>query len=40
VENPRVIDRYNLELLEGDYEKQGITKVVTAQGVTYRIPKK
>ena len=40
VENPRVIDRRNLELLESDYESQGITKVVTAQGITYRIPKK
>ena len=30
----------NLELLESDYAAQGITKVVTAQGITYRIPKK
>ena len=40
VEHPRVVDRRNLALLEGDYATQGITKVVTAQGVTYRIPKK
>lgn len=40
IEHPRVVDRYNLELLESDYEQQGITKVVTAQGITYRIPKK
>ena len=40
VENPRVVDRFNLELLEGDYAAQGITKVVTAQAVIYRIPKK
>ena len=40
VERPRVVDRRNLELLENDYAAQGITKVVTAQGITYRIPKK
>ena len=40
VERPRVVDRRNLDLLEGDYAAQGITKVVTAQGITYRIPKK
>lgn len=40
VENPRVVDRRNLELLEEDYTAQGITKVVTAQAVIYRIPKK
>lgn len=40
IENPRVRDRVNLELLEADYEREGITKIVTPQGVTYRIPKK
>jgi len=40
VENPRVKDRSNLALLEQDYVEQGITKIVTAQGITYRIPKK
>jgi len=40
VENPRVVDRRNLDLLEDDYELEGITKVATAQAVIYRIPKK
>ena len=40
IENPRVRDRVNLELLESDYEREGVTKVVTAQAVIYRIPKK
>jgi hypothetical protein len=40
VENPRVKDRSNLALLEEDYATQGITKIVTAQAVIYRIPKK
>jgi hypothetical protein len=39
VENPRVKDRRNLALLEEDYAVEGIAKVVTAQGITYRIPK-
>jgi hypothetical protein len=39
VDNATVRDRKNLALLESDYEKAGITKVVTQQGVTYRIPK-
>ena len=40
VDSPRVVDSTNLALLEEDYEKQGITKVVTPQAVIYRIPKK
>jgi hypothetical protein len=40
IENPRVRDRANLELLEADYEREGVAKVVTAQAVIYRIPKK
>ncbi len=40
IDNPRVKDRSNLVLLEQDYVEQGITKIVTAQGITYRIPKK
>ena len=40
IENPRVRDRANLDLLERDYEREGITKIVTPQGITYRIPKK
>jgi hypothetical protein len=39
VDNPTVKDRKNLALLEQDYEAQGITKVLTNQGVTYRIAK-
>ena len=40
IDNPRVKDRSNLALLEQDYVEQGITKIVTVQGITYRIPKK
>jgi len=40
IDNPTVRDRANLALLEQDYAAQGITKIVTAQGVSYRIPKK
>ena len=39
IDNPTVKDRKNLALLEQDYEAQGITKVLTNQGVTYRIAK-
>ena len=39
VDQPQVRDRKNLALLEKDYELLGITKVLTQQGVTYRIPK-
>ena len=39
VDRPQVRDRKNLALLEKDYELLSITKVVTEQGVTYRIPK-
>jgi hypothetical protein len=39
VDNAKVRDRKNLALLESDYDKAGIAKVVTAQGVTYRIPR-
>jgi hypothetical protein len=39
VDQPQVRDRKNLALLEKDYELLGITKVLTEQGVTYRIPK-
>lgn len=37
LENPTVRDRKNLALLEQDYEKAGITKQVSAQGIIYRI---
>jgi len=40
VDRPRVVDRSNLALLESDYAKEGITKVVTPQAVIYRVPKK
>ena len=39
VDQPQVRDRKNLALMEKDYELLAITKVVTEQGVTYRIPK-
>jgi hypothetical protein len=39
VDQPQVRDRKNLALLEKDYELLAITKVVTEQGITYRIPK-
>ena len=39
VDQPQIRDRKNLALLEKDYELLGITKVLTEQGVTYRIPK-
>jgi hypothetical protein len=39
VDQPQVRDRKTLALLEKDYELLSITKVVTEQGVTYRIPK-
>jgi hypothetical protein len=37
LENPNVRDRKTLKLLEQDYEKAGITKQVSAQGIIYRI---
>jgi hypothetical protein len=39
VDQPQVRDRKNLALLEKDYVLEGITKVLTKQGITYRIPK-
>jgi len=40
VESDRVIDRKNLSLLEEDYATEGVEKLITAQGIIYRIPKK
>ena len=40
IDRPRVKDLASLRLLEEDYEAQGITKIVTPQGISYRIPKK
>jgi len=37
VDHPRVIDRYELSLLEAGWEQAGIIKKVTAQGVIYRL---
>jgi hypothetical protein len=38
LDQARVRDRHALSLLEKDYEKCGdVTKIVTDQGVTYRI---
>ena len=39
VDGAYVKDKQNLRLLEQDYEKQGVTKTVTAQGVSYRVAK-
>ena len=39
IDNPQVRDRKILALLEQDYVLVGLTKVVTEQGITYRIPK-
>ena len=39
VDQPQIRDRKNLALLEQDYVLEGITKVLTKQGITYRIPK-
>lgn len=39
VNKAEIRDRRNLSLLEKDYETAGYTKVVSAQGVSYRIPK-
>lgn len=40
IDSPRVANRASLALLEADYETQGIIKIATAQGISYRIPKK
>lgn len=39
VDGAYVKDKQNLALLEKDYERQGVTKTVTAQGVSYRVAK-
>ena len=39
VDKAQVKDNKTLSLLEKDYEAEGITKVVSAQGIIYRIPK-
>ena len=40
IDNPRVVDRASLKLLEADYAAEGIAKIATKQGITYRIAKK
>jgi hypothetical protein len=35
-----VRDRKGLEIIERDIADRGVVKVVTAQGITYRIPKR
>lgn len=40
IDRPRVKDLTSLRLLEADYEAEGVTKIATAQGISYRIPKK
>jgi hypothetical protein len=39
VDGAYVKDRKSLSLLEKDYESRGVTKTVTAQGVSYRMAK-
>jgi len=39
IDKPTVRDRKNLVLLEQDYDKINVKKVVSEQGITYRIPK-
>jgi hypothetical protein len=39
IDAAHISDRHNLALLESDYEEEGVVKLVTDQGVTYRIPK-
>jgi hypothetical protein len=39
VENARVKDRQNLDLLEQEWEAKGIKKCESAQGVIYRVPR-
>lgn len=39
VDKPTIRDRKSLKLLEADWESQGIVKIATAQGITYRVAK-
>lgn len=40
IDSPTIRDRKNLRTLEKDWEKEGVQKRVSAQGIIYRIPKK
>jgi hypothetical protein len=37
VDGALIADRANLKLLEAEWAAQGVTKKVTAQGITYRV---
>lgn len=39
VDHGQVRDRYNLDLLEAEWEAKGIKKCESAQGIIYRIPR-
>lgn len=39
VDGPVVVNKSGLAVLEKDYEKEGIQKLVSRQGVIYRIPR-
>ncbi len=39
IDSPELKDRKSLRLLEGDWEKEGIVKRASAQGIIYRIPR-
>lgn len=40
IDSPRVKDSASLRMLEADYEAEGVVKIATPQGISYRIPKK
>lgn len=40
IDDACVTNLARLQLLEEDYAEQGIVKIVTKQGISYRIPKK
>ena len=39
IDNPTVRDRRSLAMLEKQYDQEGIKKISTTQGITYRIAK-
>lgn len=39
IDQAQIKDRKNLALLETDYDNAGYSKIVSKQGVSYRIPK-
>ena len=38
VHKPRLVNRKELAMIEGDWSKENIVKVMTSQGFTYRLP--